>query len=140
MWRGEYWVMLHRLYATSPELLTFLLPDLLQYRIYASCLFLYYLRVRLGYDYFLVERCGQYRLGTEHRGQDRLGGRAQRSEVHKAAVKPRASRSDVKYSRFGVVQRWSMADLRRSKNTPQNIDFLNRNRGFNSSYISVALI
>ena len=55
-WRGEYWVMLHRLYTT--ELLTFLLPDLLQYRIYASCLFLYYLRVRLGSDYFWAERCG----------------------------------------------------------------------------------
>ena len=34
--------------------------------------------------------------------QERLGGRALRPQVLLAAVKPHASRSDVKYSGFGV--------------------------------------
>ena len=38
-------------------------------------------------------------------------------QVHIAAVKPRASRSDVLYSGFGVGQKWSIADMCRSKNT-----------------------
>ena len=41
-----------------------------------------------------------------------------RPQVDKAAVKLRASRSDVQNSGFGVGQKWSIADLRRSKNTP----------------------
>ena len=65
--------MLHRLHATSP-LLNFwptnfpTLLQSLQYRTYAaSCLFLYYLRVRLG-QFFWAERC-DYRTGSSvHRG------------------------------------------------------------------------
>jgi len=38
-----------------------------------------------------------------------------RPQVHLAAAKPRASRSDVKYNGFDVGQKWSIADLRRSK-------------------------
>ena len=60
-------------------------------------------------------RTGQ---GAKRRGQDMLGGRALRRQVHLAPVKPRASRSDVQYCGFGVGQKWSIADLRRSKNTP----------------------
>ena len=89
------------------ELLTYLLSDLLHYRTYASCLFLYYLRVGLGYEFFWTERCGNDRLG---------GGR--KSLI--AAVKLRASRSYVLYSGFGVGQKWSIEDLCRSKNTLSN--------------------
>ena len=44
-----------------------------------------------------------------------------RPQVHLEAVKPRASRSDVYYSGFVVGQKWSIADLRRSKNTPPSL-------------------
>ena len=42
-----------------------------------------------------------------------------RPQVHLAAVKPRASRSDVYNSGFvGVGQMWRLADLHRSKDIP----------------------
>ena len=62
-------------------------------------------------------RLGQTR-GPSAAAIDRLGGRALRLQVHIAAVIPRASRSDVYYRGFGVGQKWSMADMCRSKNTP----------------------
>ena len=74
-------VMLHCLYATS-SLLNFWPTN---FPTYACCLFLYYLRVRLG----------SYNFWAERRGYYKLGGRALRPQVHLAAVKPRASRSDV---------------------------------------------
>ena len=77
--------MSHRQYPTSP-----LLSDLLEYRTYASCLFLLIL--------------GQAKTisGSSAGGLDRLGGRALRLLVRIVAVKPRAIRSDVQYSGFGV--------------------------------------
>ena len=50
------------------ELLTYYFSDLLQYWTYASCVFLYYLKVRWGKNNFWAERCGY----------DRLRGRAPR--------------------------------------------------------------
>ena len=52
-----------------------------------------------------VARTGQ---GAERRGQDRLGGRALRPEVHLADVKPRASRSDGKQDGWAQVQKYTI--------------------------------
>ena len=47
--------------------------------------------------------------------------------VHLAAVKPPASRPDVYYSGFGLGQKWSIADVRRSKDIIGNVTSSIRN-------------
>ena len=58
------------------------------------------------------------RQGAERRNQNRLGGRALLPQVHITLQYHVLCRSDVQYSGFGVGQKWSMADMCRSKNTP----------------------
>ena len=74
--------------------------DLLQHPTYDSCLFLYYLRVRLAVKTIsgpsAAARTGQ---GDERRGQDKLGGHL---------VKPRASRSDGQQDGWAQVQKYTI--------------------------------
>ena len=60
------------------------------------------------------------RWGPSAAASTGLGGRALQSQVRIAAVKPHACRSDVQYNGFGLGQKWSIADLRRSKDTPSH--------------------